>query len=166
MPSFTSGKYKIKFTMGYEVRLIIGAKKSDYFLQIATVELAKIGDGLLSKFIQFAKGKSESLDFSEFKFLNDVRGNHLGVSTDIAELFDLGMDYEFVSIYEGKEELTEDLYGDPLPAIPALQILAAINEELKIESSYRRFRLAKKILEEFTSSDWDGFDVCVVPFGY
>jgi hypothetical protein len=81
----------------------------------------------------------------------------------MADFLDLGNQYDFVSIYEGDQKMKEDLYGDPLPAIPAIHVLAAINEELKSEP-YRRFSLAKKMLDELTSSEWE--DVYVVPFGH
>lgn len=149
--------------MGYEIKLIIGIKKPDFFLEIARIDLSKIGGGPLHKLIKFAKGKSDHLDFEEFKFLNDVRGSHLGVSPEMSELFGIGGEYDFVSIYDGNEKIDEDLYGEPLAAVPVLQILGAINEELKSEP-YRRFSLAKKMLEELSSSEWE--DVYVIPFGH
>jgi hypothetical protein len=148
--------------MGYELELIMGFKESENFLEISRINLGKIGNGLLDKFVGFSKGKSDSLDFKEFRFLEDVRGSDLGIDNRIAKFFNLGFNYTPGVIYEGGEEVKEDLYGEILPLVPATQILSIIKEELKYQD-YRRFRLAKKMLEELTSSEWDG--VYVIPFG-
>jgi hypothetical protein len=73
------------------------------------------------------------------------------------------MDYTDVEIFHDDEPVTKDLYEDPLPAIPILHVLSALNEELK-EDEYRRFALAKCILEEMSNDSWD--DIYVVPFGH
>jgi hypothetical protein len=149
--------------MGYEINLIIGEIGStDTFLEIARIDLVKIGDGPLSNLILYAKGK-ETPNFIDWKFLNDVKGEHLGISQTTSEIFGLGMDYKNVDIWEGDEKIAEDLYGDKLPAIPLLHLLSAINQELKL-GSYRRFKLAKSLLDEFVSSKWD--NVYVVPYGH
>jgi hypothetical protein len=149
--------------MGYEIKLIIGVLRDKSFLEVARVDLSKIGHGTLSKLILFSKGKEISPEFKDWRFLNSVRGEHLGLDLKSSELFDLGMDYVNVEIYEGDFRTQEDLYGDPLPAIPLLQVLSAIDNELK-EDSYRRFSLAKSMLDSMKSEQWD--DVYVVPFGH
>lgn len=152
--------------MGYEIRLHIGQSiHSDNFSEIARVDLSKIGSGPLSHIIAFGKGKSVPIEFSDFKFLRDIKGKHLGVDDPItSEFFDIGLNYEFCGIYEGVEKVTEDAYGDPLPRIPLDHMIAAIEEELKV-STYRRFKLAKNILSEFKSQEWNS-DIYVVPFGH
>lgn len=149
--------------MGYEIELIageIGTTKT--FIEIARVDLSKIGNGPLSKLISYAKGK-ETPDFNDWRFLKDVKGSHLDLDPLTSEIFDVGMSYSNVDIWQGDEKIIEDPYGDPLPAIPVKQILAAINEELKIER-YRRFELAKVLLEELSSSKWD--NIFIVPYGH
>ena len=149
--------------MGYEIKLIageIGATKT--FIEIASVDLSKIGNGPLSKLIAYSKGK-ETPDFSDWKFLKDVKGSHLDVDTSASEIFDIGMNYNNVEIWEGDGKISEDLYGDPLPAIPVKQVLAALHEELKYER-YRRFELAKELLEELSTSKWD--NIFIVPYGH
>jgi hypothetical protein len=149
--------------MGYEIKLIVGEMSSSKsFLEIASVDLSKIGNGPLSKIIAYAKGK-ETPDFSDWKFLKDVKGSHLGLDPLTSEIFDVGMSYDNVSIWEGVDKITEDPYGDPLPAIPIHHVLVAIDAELKLEK-YRRFELAKQILDELTSSKWD--NIFVVPYGH
>ena len=57
--------------MGYEIKLHIGQISSvdqKTFLEIATVDLSKIGSGPLNHLIQFAKGKSAPVEFKDFKF--------------------------------------------------------------------------------------------------
>ena len=154
--------------MGYEIKIHIGeiSKHSEdiIFIEIASLDLSKVGEGVLEKLIKFSKGKSDTIDFSDFKFLRDVRGNHLGLSGDISDLFELGHEYDKVYIWENDEKKYEDLYGDPLPAIPIKHFLSAIKEELKT-GSYRRFILAKELLEAFSNSnEWN--DIYVVPFGH
>ena len=149
--------------MGYEIKLIIGKLSDKSFLEIVRVDLSKIGHGPLDKLISFAKDKTISPEFNDWKFLNDIKGSHLGLDPKSADLFGLGMDYTDVEIWEGDESVSKDLYGDPLPAIPILQVLSAIKEELK-EDQYRRFLLAKSILEEMTKEYWD--EIYVVPFGH
>jgi|694.fasta_scaffold21009_4 hypothetical protein len=149
--------------MGYEIKLIIGVLRDKSFLEVARVDLSKIGIGTLSKLILFSKGKEISPEFKDWRFLNDVKGSHLGLDSKSTELFGLGMDYINVEIWEGDEKIKEDLYGDPLPAIPLLQVLSAIEHELKYDS-YRRFSLAKSILEGMKGEEWD--DIYVVPFGH
>jgi hypothetical protein len=164
-----SHRFLVKITlnslndMGYEIKLIIGQLNDKSFLEIARIDISKIGHGPLSKLILFAKQKEISPEFKDWKFLNDVRGVHLGLDSKSSELFDLGMDYADVEIWEGDEITKKDLYDDPLPAIPLLQVLSAINEELK-EDQYRRFLLAKALLEEMSNDYWD--DIYVVPFGH
>jgi hypothetical protein len=149
--------------MGYEIKLIAGDITSDKsFLEIASVDLSKIGNGPLSKIISYAKGK-ETPDFNDWKFLKDVKGSHLGLDPLTSEIFDVGMNYDNVSIWEGIDKISEDPYGDPLPAMPIQHVLAAINAELKIEK-YRRFELAKQMLDELASSKWD--NIFVVPYGH
>jgi hypothetical protein len=149
--------------MGYEIKLIVGEMSSSKsFLEIASVDLSKIGNGPLSKIIAYAKGK-ETPDFSDWKFLKDVKGSHLGLDPLTSEIFDVGMNYDNVSIWEGIDKITEDPYGDPLPAIPIHHVLVAIDAELRLEK-YRRFELAKQILDELASSKWD--NIFVVPYGH
>lgn len=149
--------------MGYEINLIMGEiGGTDTFIEIARVDLAKIGNGPLHNLISYAKGK-ETPNFIDWKFLKDVKGNHLGVDSASSEIFGLGMDYKNVDIWEGDVKTTEDPYGDPLPAVPLLHILSAINQELKL-GNYRRFSLAKSILEEFATDKWD--NIFVVPYGH
>ena len=149
--------------MGYEIKLIAGEITSDKsFIEIASVDLSKIGNGPLSKIIAYAKGK-ETPDFNDWKFLKDVKGAHLGLDALTSEIFDVGMNYNNVSIWEGVDKISEDPYGDPLPAIPVQQILVAIDAELKVEK-YRRFELAKQMLEELASSKWD--NIFIVPYGH
>lgn len=149
--------------MGYEIKLIAGQITTDKsFLEIASVDLSKIGNGPLSKIISYAKGK-ETPDFNDWKFLKDVKGSHLGLDPLTSEIFDVGMNYDNVSIWEGIDKISEDPYGDPLPAMPIQHVLAAINAELKIEK-YRRFELAKQMLDELASSKWN--DIFVVPYGH
>jgi hypothetical protein len=149
--------------MGYEIKLIAGEITSDKsFIEIASVDLSKIGNGPLSKIIAYAKGK-ETPDFNDWKFLKDVKGAHLGLDALTSEIFDVGMNYNNVSIWEGVDKISEDPYGDPLPAVPVQQILVAIDAELKVEK-YRRFELAKQMLEELASSKWDS--IFVVPYGH
>jgi hypothetical protein len=153
--------------MGYEIKLHVGEISSvdqETFLEIACVDVSKIGTGPLNHLIQFAKGKSVPVEFKDFKFLKDIKGNHLDVDQASSDFFDLGMDYINVEIWEGESRLGEDLYGDPLPAIPLDHVLAAVNEELKYDD-YRRFKIAQALLNEFTSSAW-GRDIYVVPFGH
>jgi hypothetical protein len=149
--------------MGYEIKLIVGILHDRDFLEVARVDLSKIGHGTLSKLILFSKGKEISPEFKDWRFLNSVRGEHLGLDPKSSELFDMGMDYVNVEIYEGDFRTKEDLYGDPLPAIPILQVLSAIDNELK-EDTYRRFSLAKAMLDSMKSEQWD--NVYVVPFGH
>ena len=149
--------------MGYEIKLIIGQLNNKSFLEIARIDLSKIGHGTLSKLILFSKGKEISPEFKDWRFLNGVKGSHLGLDSKSTELFDLGMDYINVEIWEGDEKIKDDLYGDPLPAIPLLQVLSAIEQELK-HDSYRRFSLAKSILEGMKGKEWD--EIYVVPFGH
>jgi hypothetical protein len=149
--------------MGYEIKLIVGVLRDKSFLEVARVDLSKIGNGTLSKLILFSKGKEISPEFKDWRFLDSVRGEHLGLDSKSSELFDLGMDYVNVEIYEGDFRTKEDSYGDPLPAIPLLQVLSAIDNELK-EDSYRRFSLAKSILDGMKGEEWD--DIYVVPFGH
>jgi len=149
--------------MGYEIKLIIGVLRDKSFLEVARVDLSKIGGGTLSKLILFSKGKEISPEFKDWRFLNDVKGSHLGLDSKSTELFGLGMDYINVEIWERDEKIKEDLYGDPLPAIPLLQVLSAIEHELKYDS-YRRFSLAKSILQGMNGKEWD--EVYVVPFGH
>jgi hypothetical protein len=149
--------------MGYEIQLIAGEIGStDTFIEIARIDLAKIGNGPLHNLISYAKGK-ETPSFIDWKFLKDVKGNHLDADSATSEIFGIGMDYKPVSIWEGDEKISEDPYGDPLPAIPLLHILAAINQELKL-GSYRRFSLAKSLLDAFASSSWD--NIYIVPYGH
>lgn len=149
--------------MGYEIKLIVGILHDRDFLEVARVDLSKIGHGTLSKLIMFSKGKEISPEFKDWRFLNSVRGEHLGLDSRSSELFDIGMDYVNVEIYEGNFRTEEDLYGDPLPAIPLLQVLSAIDNELR-DDAYRRFSLAKSMLDSMKSEQWE--DVYVVPFGY
>jgi len=149
--------------MGYEIKLIIGKLGNRSFSEVVRVDLSKIGHGPLSKLILFAKRKEISPEFKDWKFLNDVKGVHLDLDSKSSELFDLGMDYIDVEIFYGDEPVTKDLYDDPLPAIPILHVLSALNEELK-EDGYRRFTLAKSILEEMSSDSWN--DIYVVPYGH
>ena len=149
--------------MGYEIQLIAGEIGStDIFIEIARIDLAKIGNGPLRNLISYAKGK-ETPNFIDWKFLKDVKGDHLGIDPTSSEIFGVGMDYKTVSIWEGDEKISEDLYGDPLPAVPLLHILAAINQELKL-GNYRRFSLAKSMLEGFVSSSWE--NIYIVPYGH
>jgi hypothetical protein len=149
--------------MGYEIKLIAGEITSDKsFLEIASMDLSKIGNGPLSKIISYAKGK-ETPDFNDWKFLKDVKGSHLGLDPLTSEIFDVGMNYDNVSIWEGIDKISEDPYGDPLPAMPIQHVLAAINAELKMEK-YRRFELAKQMLDELASSKWN--NIFVVPYGH
>lgn len=157
--------------MGYEIKLYVGetlgkpsGNETVSFLEIATLDLSKIGSGPLSHLIAFAKGKSVPVDFKDFKFLKDVKGDHLEVDASAADFFDVGMDYGMAEVYEGDVKVSEDLYGDPLPLIPLNHVLAAIDEELKT-SSYRRYRLAKSLLSEFNSQYWSK-NIYVVPFGH
>lgn len=154
--------------MGYEIKLHVGQISSvdqKTFLEIASVDLSKIGSGPLNHLIQFAKGKSVPVEFKDFKFLKDIKGNYLGVDSLSSEFFDIGMDYIKTEIWDGESKVSEDLYGDPLPAIPLDHVLAAINEELK-HDHYRRFKIAQGLLKEFTSSDWGESNIYVIPFGH
>ena len=149
--------------MGYEIQLIAGEIGStDTFIEIARVDLSKIGNGPLHNLISYAKGK-ETPNFIDWKFLKDVKGNHLDVDPSASEIFGIGMDYKTVSIWEGDAKISEDPYGDPLPAVPLLHILAAINQELKL-GNYRRFSLAKALLDEFSTSKWE--NIFIVPYGH
>lgn len=149
--------------MGYEIQLIAGEIGStDTFIEIARVDLSKIGNGPLHNLIAYAKGK-DTPNFIDWKFLKDVKGSHLGVDPSSSEIFGIGMDYKTVSIWEGDEKISEDPYGDPLPAVPLLHILAAIDQELKL-GGYRRFSLAKALLDEFATSKWD--NIFIVPYGH
>jgi hypothetical protein len=67
--------------MGYEIKLIIGQLNNKSFLEIARIDLSKIGHGPLSKLILFAKQKEISPEFKDWRFLNDVRGVHLGLDS-------------------------------------------------------------------------------------
>lgn len=152
--------------MGYEIKLHIGeisTLDNSTFLEIATVDLSKIGNGPLNNLIQFAKGKSIPVEFKDFKFLKNIKGKYLGADPSVSDFFDVGMDYIKTHIWDGETKTGEDLYGDPLPAIPLEHVLAAIKEELKSDS-YRRFQLANALLQEFTSSSWE--NIYVVPFGH
>jgi hypothetical protein len=151
--------------MGYEIKLIAGEKTSDgTFLEILSVDLSKIGNGPLSKLISFAQGKTKTPDFQEWRDFKSIMGKHIGVEGETADLFGVGTQYDFVSVYDGNEKIDEDLYGDPLPAIPVLQVLSALDEEIRIDSSYRRFILAKSSLKEFETDLWS--NIFVVPFGH
>jgi hypothetical protein len=150
--------------MGYEINLAIGQKKSfsdNVFIEIVRIDLSKIGTGKLNDLIAYAKGK----DVSEvdFDFLKGVKSKHLGIGEDIGDLFGLGGSYDNVEIWEGPEKVDKDLYGDPLPAIPLLHMLAAINIEVQ-HSDYRRFDLVKDILDSFNDPKWD--NIYVVPYGH
>lgn len=152
--------------MGYEIKLIAGEKSSatpGLFIEILSVDLSKIGEGPLSKLISFSKGKTKTPDFQEWRDFKSIMGKHIEVEGETADLFGVGIQYDFVSIYDGNERVDEDLYGDPLPAIPVLQVLSALDEEIRIDSSYRRFHLAKSCLEEFRKETW--INIFVVPFG-
>lgn len=151
--------------MGYEIKLHIGELSHiGGFLEIATVELSKIGEGPLYHLIQFAKGKSIPIDFKDFKFLKNIKGNYLGLDPMSSEIFDIGMDYQKIEIWDGDLKVSEDMYGDVLPAIPLEHFLAAIQEELKYDQ-YRRFKIANALLKEFISSDWESFKIHIIPFG-
>lgn len=151
--------------MGYEIKLIVGEKiHASGFLEILSVDLSKIGDGPLSKIISFAQGKKTTPDFKDWRDFKSIMGKHVGVESETADLFDIGTQYDMVHIYDGNEKVDEDLYGDPLPAIPVLQVLSAIEEELKLDSSYRRFNLAYVILKEMSSDRWK--NIFVVPYGH
>ena len=150
--------------MGYEIRLIIGKKvtfNDRGFMEIARVDLSKIGSGKLDDLIKYAQGKY-SKD-TNLDFLKGIRSKHLGVPDETGDLFGVGNSYIHVDIWEGSDRVTEDLYGDPLPAIPLDHVLAAINKEME-NSDYRRFELAKNILEAFNNSKWDR--IYVVPYGH
>jgi hypothetical protein len=156
--------------MGYEIKIHIGEisgyGENTIFLEVASLDLAKIGDGVLSKLISFAKGKNGSMDFNDFKFLKNIKGSHLGVDPTTSYIFGVGDEYSNVYIWgtSGDEKITEDLYGDPLPAIPLDHFFLALKEELKTDN-YRRFKLAKALLDEFLNSgNWK--DIYVVPFGH
>jgi len=151
--------------MGYEIKLIAGEKTDDKtFIEIISIDLSKIGVGPLSKLISFAQGKDKTPDFKDWRNFKSIMGKHLGVEGETADLFGIGTQYDFVSIYDGNEKVDEDLYGDPLPAIPVLQVLSALEEELRMDSSYRRFHLANSALKEFETDLWS--DIFVVPFGH
>jgi hypothetical protein len=150
--------------MGYEIKLYIGEKRpGGPFIEIGQIDLSKIGEGPLGNLIGFAQGKGSSVEFKDFKFLRDIKGKHMGMDPMASDMFDIGMDYEFVEIWDGEEKVKEDLYGDQLPAIPLDHILAALKEELK-GGHYRRFKLAEAFLQELTSSEWH--NIYIVPFGH
>jgi len=150
--------------MGYEINLIVGQKTSfsnNVFIEIVRIDLSKIGTGKLHDLIAYAKGKEP--DGINLDFLKGVKNKHLKVPEETGDLFGLGSSYDNVEIWEGAEKVDKDLYGDPLPAIPLLQVLAAINREVE-HSDYRRFDLAKDILDSFADPKWD--NVYVVPYGH
>jgi hypothetical protein len=150
--------------MGYEIKLIIGKKVTfdgKGFIEIARIDMSKIGTGKLSDLIGYAQGKN--VDVSNLNFLKGVKSKHLSVPEETGDLFGLGTSYTSVEIWEGSDKVTEDLYGDPLPAIPLLHVLAAINREIEF-SDYRRFELAKDILDSFNNQKWE--DIYVVPYGH
>jgi hypothetical protein len=150
--------------MGYEIKLIIGQKvafDNKVFIEIATVDMSKIGTGKLHDLISYAKGKDT--DSINLDFLKGIKSKHLEVPEETGDLFGLGGSYDNVEILEGPEKVNKDLYGDPLPAVPLLHMLAAINTEVK-HSDYRRFDLVKDILDSFNDPKWD--NIYVVPYGH
>ena len=84
--------------MGYEIKLHVGEISSidqKTFLEIASVDLSKIGNGPLNHLIQFGKGKSVSVEFKDFKFLKDIKGKHLGVDPASSDFFDIRALFRF-----------------------------------------------------------------------
>jgi hypothetical protein len=131
------------------------------FIEIARIDLSKIGTGKLHDLISYAKGKD--VDSINLDFLKGIKSKHLEVPEETGDLFGLGSSYDNVEIWEGPEKVDKDLYGDPLPAIPLLHVLAAINREVE-NSDYRRFDLTKDILDSLNSPKWD--NIYVVPYGH
>ena len=148
--------------MAYEVKLIMAEKNNtNYFLEIARVDLSKIGNGYLHKIIAFSQGKIELPEFMKTKEFKKVQAGHLELPGDTSDLFGIGLDYTDAEVWEGKTKMTEDMYGVPLHGIPINQILYVINLEIDSDK-YRRFDLAKVMLEEFSTNKWQ--NMYVIPF--
>lgn len=145
--------------MGYETKLIIGRKSTGggktYFLIDVEIELSKCGGtGYLPELIekvldQENKGNYEEVYYSETFQINREKVypklEELGVESNV-------IDKIFDECESWEDETHEDSYGEPLRAVPTVEVYEALTKQmaqnlLDGELPYRRYLMAESVLK-------------------
>jgi len=129
---------------------------------------------------EYVKDKNKPYaDGSGFEVLKDEKGNKVFtgevrsyfdpyVEMDMSKIYDSHLsllhnryketpmlkENEFVDLYmkDGNTSFREDVYGNPLIAIPFLEVLKAARKDAK-ENGYRRYKWIKDLLESMQGSE-------------
>lgn len=125
--------------MGYEVKLIAGTVLSFEQSDVKTLlEICRID---LSK---------PGYDTNTGRYLNESRK----AAT---------VHYQFFAD-NGNDRISEDRYGEPLPAVDIDALIAAMQADQDEGGYYRRFSLALAALQDLR--EWTDPDLRVIQFGY
>lgn len=131
--------------MGYETKLVLGYPYRSIDEELGAILLCKVAE------VNLSKVSTSSATGRLLAHLRAVATQRYAYYAD-----------------DGNTVITEDRYGDRLSAVPLLELLKAIDRDQEVQGAYRRFTLARGLLDAAAvhENDWRYSGLVCIQYGY